>query len=195
MVAHRSALPPDEVAAIDGIPVTTVPRTLLDLAAVLRPALVERAINEAEYLRLTDSLSLDDVLTRYPRRKGSAAIKAILERGRAGSDRQRSELEVRFIEFLDAYGLSRPAMNAQVEAGGTLYECDCVWRAAGLIVELDSRRSHDTNAGFERDRARDRVLAVAGWRVIRVTWRALHEDHSSLAVDLREVTSSRWQRT
>jgi len=195
MVVHFARLPPDEITAIDGIPVTTVPRTLLDLAAVLRPARVERAVNEAEYLRLTDPLSLCDLLTRYPRRKGSATIRAILEAGRAGSDRQRSELESAFVEFLDEHGLPRPAMNQHVEAGGTLYECDCVWRDARLVVELDSRSAHDTTAGFERDRARDRALAVAEWRVVRVTWRALHEDPAGLAADLREVTSQRWRRT
>ena len=67
---HRSRLPDDEVTRVDGIPVTSVPRTLIDLAAVTRFGQVERAINEAEVRRLTDPLSLPVLLERYPRRPG-----------------------------------------------------------------------------------------------------------------------------
>ena len=69
---HVSRVPPDERTVKDGIPVTTVPRTLLDLAAVLRPDQLERAIEQAEVLRLTDPLSLPAVLGRYPGRRGAA---------------------------------------------------------------------------------------------------------------------------
>jgi predicted transcriptional regulator of viral defense system len=70
IVARRSALPLDEVAIVDGIPVTSVSRTLLDLAVLTRPQM-ERALNEAEVRRLTDELSVPDLLERYPRRRGS----------------------------------------------------------------------------------------------------------------------------
>jgi very-short-patch-repair endonuclease len=60
-------------------------------------------------------------------------------------------------------------------------ECDCVWPSHRLVVELDSRRFHGTRAAFERDRARDRVLQAAGWRVVRITWRQLHDDADRVA--------------
>ena len=63
---HRSALPPDEVTVRNGIPVTTVPRTLLDLASVLTPQRLERAVHEAEVLRLTDTVSLPELLAHTP---------------------------------------------------------------------------------------------------------------------------------
>jgi hypothetical protein len=98
-------LPGDEITTVSAIPVTTVPRTLFDLAAVLPRAQVERAINEAEVQGRTDRLSLPDLVTRYPRRKGVAMIKAILD---AGALLTRSELEVRFLSFLRRTSLPRP---------------------------------------------------------------------------------------
>jgi very-short-patch-repair endonuclease len=62
-----------------------------------------------------------------------------------------------------------------------------VWRSHRLIVELDSRGFHGTTAAFERDRARDRVLQAGGWRVVRITWRQLHDDEDRVAADLREL--------
>lgn len=172
---------------LDGIPVTSLPRTLLDLAVVLRPGQVESAINEAEARRLSDPLSLDDLLRRYPRRHGTPVIRAILEAGRVGATRTRGELEVAFLELIDRTGLPRPETNLHVEARGRLYEADCVWREQQLIVELDSRTHHATTPAFERDRARDRVLSVAEWRTVRVTWRHLHEGAAELAADLQTL--------
>jgi very-short-patch-repair endonuclease len=77
----------------------------------------------------------------------------------------------------------RPATNILVLG----FECDCVWREQRVAVELDSRTVHDTSAAFERDRARDRALQAAGWRVVRVTWRQLHGEPDGLAADLRRI--------
>jgi hypothetical protein len=157
---HTCVLAPDEVGTVDGIPVTTVPRTLLDLAASLRPRQLERALNEAEALRLRDHLSLDHLLTRYPRRAGSRAIRAALHARRTGEKVTRSELELRFLEFLDAAGLPEPETNAIVEG----FEVDCVWRGQRVIVELDSRafhararRSRPTGSAIASSRPRDGV--------------------------------------
>jgi very-short-patch-repair endonuclease len=70
-------------------------------------------------------------------------------------------------------------------------EVDCLWRREGVLVELDGRDVHDTVRAFERDRARDRALTVAGWRVVRVTWRQLEGEAGALASDLRMVLSCR----
>ena len=94
---HRSLLPFDEVTTRDGIPLTTVPRTILDLAAGERPRALEGLINEADVQRLWDRLSLDDLLARHPNRAGSAALRAALRASRAGATVTRSELEEKFI--------------------------------------------------------------------------------------------------
>jgi predicted transcriptional regulator of viral defense system len=184
---HRSALPPDEVTTADGIPVTTPNRTLFDLAAVVEPPALERAIERADAQRLTDSLSLATLLTRHPRRPGAAALRAILEARVAASAPTRCELEGRFLAFLAEHGLPRPLVNTGVEVRGRWLECDCVWPSHRLIVELDGRATHDTNAAFERDRARDRLLQAAGSRVVRITWRQLHQEDDRIAADLRKL--------
>jgi hypothetical protein len=184
---HQLPLPADEMTVVRGVLVTTVPRTLFDLAAVLPRAQVERAIMEAEVLRRTDPLSLPDLVDRHPHRTGVAMIKAIL---RDGAQVTRSELEVRFVSFLDGAGLPRPELNMPLFVANRWIECDCVWRNARVIVELDGRSAHDTARAFESDRARDRALTARGWRTIRVTWRQLHHQPEAVAYDLRTLLSA-----
>jgi hypothetical protein len=114
---HSSLLPPDEVTVRDGIPVTTVPRTIFDLAAVASATGVEVALRESEYLELHDRLSLLDLLERYPGRRGACAIRTCLERRAETPGRIRSPLEERFLPFLRCYHLPIPRLNAWVQAG------------------------------------------------------------------------------
>ena len=181
---HRALLSDDEVTRVRGIPVTGVSRTLFDLAPVLRFSQLERAINEVEVRGLTDTLSLPDLLDRYPRRHGTRVVRALLESDGGVSH---DGLEERFFAWARSAGLEPPERNAYVFANGRWYECDCVWREQRVIVELDSRRFHATDAAFERDRDRDRVLSARGWRVLRVTWRQLHHKSESLAADLGTI--------
>jgi hypothetical protein len=190
LTPHCSPLPSDEVSVRHGIPVTTVPRTILDQAATTTTRQIERMINEADVQHLWDRLSLDDLLDRYPRRAGSAAVRAALRGRRAGATVTRSELEEMFIEFVDDLGLPRPECNVPLSIGGTLLEADCVWRSESLVVELDGGRFHDTRAAFESDRERDRRLSVAGWRPIRVTYRMLRTSRDRLAADLQRLLGS-----
>ena len=188
---HHAKLADDEVTVERGIPVTTVPRTLLDLAAVSNRHDLERAINEAEVRRLGDPLSLHDLVARHPRRRGAATIRTILAADRVGVEITRSELEVRFLDLLDGTGLERPRMNAALELDGSWVEVDCLWPAQRLIVELDGRAAHATTRAFERDRLRDRALQAAGWRVVRVTWRQLHDDPEGVTADIRRLLAGR----
>jgi hypothetical protein len=184
---HRSPLPFDEITTHDGIPVTTVPRTILDLAASSTPRQIERLINEADVHKLWDRLSLDDLLHRHPRRAGAAALRKALEGRRAGATVTKSELEEMFIGFLDEFGLPRPEANPGLPAAATVYEPDCLWREHRLVVELDSRQFHDTIEAFEADRERDRHLTLAGWRTIRVTHRMLTAGRRELGRDLKSL--------
>jgi very-short-patch-repair endonuclease len=186
---YRSSLPPDEITVERNIPVTTIPRTLLDLAAVLPAHQVERAANEAQYQGHRDRLSLADMVARYPRRKGIRTIKQILARLERGTNISRSDLEALFIAFLRDTGLPLPSQNywLQLETGQWI-ECDCIWLEHHLIAELDGR-SHGTPAAFEDDRSRDRALVAVGWRTIRVTWNHLHGERERLAADLRRLLS------
>jgi very-short-patch-repair endonuclease len=160
---HEARLEPDEGTVRDGIPVTTVARTLLDLAATAPRRDTERALREAERRRLGDRASVAVLLERHRGRKGTATLRALLARATDGITK--SELEEAFLTFLDDRRFSRPSLNVHVEG----FECDCYWAAARTVVELDGRAFHDDDDAFEDDRARDRRLQAVGIRTMRVT--------------------------
>lgn len=183
VLPHRSVLAADEVDLADGIPVTSVCRTLLDLAAVLSKRQLERAMNEVEVRGLTDAVGLPELLRRHPRRNGNRAVRALL--GGQASGPTRGPLEERFAALLEASGLPAAGRNASVAAGAGFLTVDCLWRRQRVVVELDGRAFHDTALAFEEDRRRDRLLNAAGWRVLRVTWRQLRDEADAVLGDLR----------
>lgn len=181
---HRMALRPDEVTEVDAIPVTSVFRTVFDLAATRPPREVERAFHEAEVRRLTDRVSLPMLLERYPRQRGVTVIRQIL-----GSKEPlgitENEMEERFHAFLAAHRLPWPIFNGTLALRGRLLRPDCMWPKQRLVVELDSRAVHGTDRAFQGDRKRDRELLAAGWRSMRVTWAQLRDEPDAVAGDLR----------
>jgi hypothetical protein len=184
---HRVLLPEDEVTIHHAIPVTTVPRTIFDMAAILRPRQVERLMNEAEVLRLWDPLSLHDLLDRYPRRPGSRTVRAALVARSEGATFTRSGVEEMFIELLDEAGLPRPETNVILTIAGRTFEVDCLWRRERLIVELDAYGTHSTRASFESDRERDQILVAAGWRVVRVTDHQMKQAPAQVQARVRDL--------
>jgi very-short-patch-repair endonuclease len=197
--AHASRVPADEITEHKGVPVTTLSRTLLDLAAVVPRPVVARAFREAQTKpRLGEGqarprLTLDALaalLDRHPGRHGNRTVRELLAEAGFGTGVTRSELEARFTRFLRRYSLPAPQRNVHMQVGGLELEADCVWPESRVIVELDSRQFHDNAVAFEQDRARDRALAAHGWTVIRVTWRQLQRDAVQLARDLRALLSA-----
>jgi very-short-patch-repair endonuclease len=187
IVLHTAKLPPDEVTVHEGIPTTTAARTLLDLATVLPRHRLERAIHEADHLQLTDHVPLSALLHRYPRRRGTKAIREILDAGGFGRYVTKSELEAAFLAFLDAHGLPRPHMNATIRVGDRWITPDAVYREQRILIELDSRAWHTGGTSFDEDRARDRAARVAGWTPIRITHRHLKREAAALAADLHTL--------
>lgn len=183
---HHACIEPDEITVHDGIPTTGVSRTIFDLAPGLRPRQLERVLNDSERLRLTDALTLDDLLHRYPRRQGSARVRALLEARGAGEKRTRSDLEVAFLEFADAAGLPEPMTNQWIGE----FELDVLWPDRALAVELDSWEHHSHRSAFESDRERLRVLQAAGIRCIPVTSRQLRDTPQALERDLRRLLAA-----
>jgi very-short-patch-repair endonuclease len=194
VIVHRSPLPADELTVELGIPVTTVARTLFDFASCAPRTQVELAINEAERRRLGDSLSLPELIERYPRHRGVRVLRDVVGDGWVGRGMTRSVLEERFLKFVVEADLPSPEINASLPVGDGWVEVDLLWRSARLIVELDGHAFHAGRAAYERDRARDRALSVAGWRVIRVTWRQLVHEPFALAADLRTLLNQREAR-
>jgi very-short-patch-repair endonuclease len=187
MRVHRAILQPDELTCVRGIRVTTVARTLVDLGAVLDGAAVEKALRQSEFLGLFDLAEVSRVLERYPRRRGTARLRTAIAAAADSEVRTRSDLEDRFRTLVFDARLPTPELNGTVELGAITIEADAVWRDAKLIVELDSRQAHLTLHGFETDRERDRYAALAGWTVVRITWRQLSEQPARIARDLRAL--------
>jgi very-short-patch-repair endonuclease len=167
---HRvRRLDPRDVTTVDAIAVTTVARTLVDLASVLTPSRLERAVAQADVLELLDVAAVNDVLERTRGRRGTGVLRELLG---VEAPHTRSELEHRFLRLVRKAGLPVPAMNVSV-AG---HDVDAVWFDARLVVELDSWAFHRQRAAFERDRLRDTDLALAGFRTVRLTHRRIaHE--------------------
>ena len=162
---HWRSLAADEVTTLDGLPITTPARTLLDLAARgLRGRQLEAAVDRAERQRLLDFADLHALLARYPGRPGTSALKAVLERYRGGDTR--SELEELLAELCDAHGLPRPLENCVVEGKVR----DFYWPHARLVVEADSYAWHRSPSALDDDRERDVELTLAGIRTLRFTW-------------------------
>jgi very-short-patch-repair endonuclease len=179
---HRCRrLEPEDVTVHELIPVTTVARTLLDLADVLNEQALKRAIDEAEYRRLLDMTALIAVVDRNPGRGGARLLTAV----KGPMELTRSALEDRFLSLARRRGWGRPRVNARVEG----YEVDFYWPGARLVVEIDGFAAHGTRARFESDRVRDRRLARKGLQTIRLTANALRYDEDAIAADLEAAFS------
>lgn len=180
---HRSrSLPPDEVTTLDGLPITTPARTLLDLAATgLRCRPLEAALNRAELLRLLDFDELQRLLARYPGRTGSPSLKAVLARYEPADTR--SELEDLVLELCHVHGLPRPQVNCVIEGKVR----DFYWPRAGLVVEADSYTWHRSPSALNDDRERDVELTLAGYRVLRFTWEQVAERRAYVADAIRRA--------
>jgi very-short-patch-repair endonuclease len=185
---HHKALPTDEITVEEGIPVTTVPRTIFDLAATEPVDAVQSMLKEAEYRNLWDRLSLWDLVERYPGRRGVRRVRVALERLKEEpAGHERSPLEERFAPFLRRHRLPLPRFNDWIILGDKRYQVDCHWPGTGQIVELDGWGSHKTRSAFRDDRARDRRLRVAGYSVTRITWNQLDDEPETVAADLRAL--------
>ena len=138
----------------DGIPVTTVARTIHDLHGAVPPRLVRRAIRQAEFA----GLRLDGIET----------------------DRTRSDFERAFLELCRRHGLPLPEVNVKVGR----WEVDFLWREQGLVVETDSFAYHRGSVAFEDDHARDLDLRNAGFAVHRFTERQLEEEPGRVVADV-----------
>lgn len=176
VVRRTKSLHEREVVTLKGIPVTTVTRTLIDLASVVDEQKLAEALNEATRRSLLNHNELRVEVACARGRKGVSTLRRLLERWHPETVLTRSELEVRFLGFLEQYRFPRPAVNSRVEG----FEVDFYWEQFELIVELDGREFHDTDRGFEVDRERTAALELSGRRVLRLTWSmVVHDPHGT----------------
>jgi very-short-patch-repair endonuclease/predicted transcriptional regulator of viral defense system len=179
---HRvRKLDPRDVTEHEGIPITTLVRTYLDLAEVERPRRLEQALENAERMGIFDLTAIEEVLRRSRGRHGTKPLRAALVEA-VYEPLTRSELELAFHKFCRERDIERPAGNTIVEG----YEVDMAWMKHKVIAELDGWDTHKTRAAFERDRRRDADLQPE-YRVIRITSRWLTREPDHLEQTLRRL--------
>jgi hypothetical protein len=163
-----------------GIPVTTVPRTLVDLASSLPEAALARACHEAGVLYRTTPAQVDAVLERLPNARGRAKLVRVLH---GDVPVTLSRLEARFLELLGETGLPLPVTNRV--AGG--HRVDCRWPQHRLTVELDSYRYHQSRRAWEQDRRREREARARGDEFRRYTWGDVFEQPPLMLAELKAL--------
>jgi very-short-patch-repair endonuclease len=183
---HRSgALTRADVRRHHGIRVTSAERTLLDVAPAWTRRRLTRAVNDARRAGLIHLAALRDVLDRFPRHPGAAALRPHALTARGGPTR--SELEDAFLRFARRHELPAPLVNTRVNGR----EVDALYPAQRLIIELDGWDFHSDRMAFEDDRARDAAALRAGYATLRITWERLHDDPEREAATIRQVLRSR----
>lgn len=186
VTCHEADLARDEITEIDGIPVTSLFRTLFDLVGDLKPRQFERAWKEVGVKRLTDRVPLVELIDRHPNKRGAGALRR-LQVSTKPIPVTRNEFEERFLTVLDADGLPRPRFNAPLHLRGQFFEPDCLWEPQKLIAELDGGEVHNTDHAFQSDRKRDRILLAEGYRTTRITWEQLRDEPEEVVADLRSA--------
>ncbi len=184
---HRTrSLDAQDTTHHQGIPITTVHRTLLDLAATARPSELERALAQSERLRLYDHRATTDVIARNNGHHGTHVL------ARAASRKPKwtqNEWEAEFLNLIRQAGLPEPETNDAFHVPDHGHcEPDYHWPQHRVIVETDGFETHGTRQAFRNDRAKDAALTAYGYRVLRFT----RDDEPALALRrLRAVLARR----
>jgi Transcriptional regulator, AbiEi antitoxin/Protein of unknown function (DUF559) len=167
-VHNHPELAPEDVTEVDRIPVTSVARTLLDLAAILREQQLERACDKAVILEVFDLREVQGLLRRSRGRRGVRRLRNVLARGDLGENVPASGLEIRYRDLCEAAGLPRPEINRYLLLGDEYHKVDFLWRRQRVVIETDGARYHSTGWQRARDEHRDRLLARHGYRSSRI---------------------------
>ena len=178
VAVHRSTtLTEADTTVVDGIPVTSLERTLLDLAEIVDQRQLERAFDQAEIVEGLDLNKINDQLARNATRPGAKKVRHVLENHYIGSTPTENDFEEALLTLTRALGLPDPEVQFWIDPGdgGPQIRADFAWPEQRIVVETDGEKAHGTRQAFQRDRRRDQRLIAAGWTVIRTTWRQLKQ--------------------
>ncbi|HEU4736026.1 MAG TPA: type IV toxin-antitoxin system AbiEi family antitoxin domain-containing protein [Solirubrobacterales bacterium] len=191
---HRVRLPrADEIEIRDGVPCTTVSRTLVDMVARTGWGSMRRLVEQAAVLRALDVEEIDRILA-LGRRRGAPRLRAILVPWRSTLEQRpvlRSRLEARLLPRLIEEGLPAPRCNAKLRIDGHRFEVDLLWKEQRLAIEADGEQTHGTPTAFQHDRFRDQVLIAAGYRTARVTWSQVRDEPTAVVSRIARMLKRR----
>jgi very-short-patch-repair endonuclease len=161
-----------DITEIDGIPCTRPVRTFLDLGVVLSPDELETVLNEGIRRSLLSVPAIAHRLEELgPLRRGTAVVRAVLERHVPRRRAPESVLETRFLQLIRSASLPQPTPQFGVRfGGGPVARLDFAYPSRRVAIELDGAAYHSRDVAQQRDRRRDNQLGALGWRVLRFDW-------------------------
>lgn len=184
---HRTALDGADVTTRYGIPVTSLARTLLDLAGVLDARRLRAAIRQAERVHRLDLRTLRRSVEAPRRSVKHALLRRALDAYVPAAASTEADAEMAFLELCSRRGL--PAPECQVPIGR--WRADFVWPDVGLVVEIDDRQSHDGYVAFQEDRVRDRAMQARGLSVLRFTGREVLSHPTAVGQEVEDARARR----
>ncbi len=184
---HRSAtLTADQCTLRSGIPVTTVARTLVDLADRYDQVTVEGATEQAEVLGLFDLTATEQAISANHGRRGAGVMRRLLDDYTPGAGMTESDLEDEFLRLCDRFGIRRPEVQVWIGPDRP----DFIWPGIGLVVETDSWRWHGGREAWEADQRKALRLQMRGLRVVHFSYRRVFREPADVAADLRALTGA-----
>jgi predicted transcriptional regulator of viral defense system len=187
-VAHRRTLHADEITKVRGIPVTTIERTLLDVAATGRPGDLTKALERAEELRVLDLRKLRAQIRRSRGQRGVARLRAAVDALEPADPRLiRSKLEKGVLRLIKQHKLPEPQVNLWLYE----WEVDLHWPDLRVAIELDGWQSHKTKAARDRDYDRDLGLARHGYVTHRISWDQYCDKRADVVAALETILRPR----
>jgi very-short-patch-repair endonuclease len=173
----------------EGLPVTGVPRTLLDLSIRARPEQIEGYLERAEDRELLNVRAVESLLARAGGHRGRGRLARALAIYRPDPAFTRSRYERHFRRAVKAAGLPDPSMNFNVSG----FELDAYWPDLRFAVELDLFETHGSRAAFERDRLRQEELKLLGVESIRITAPRFRRERRAVMRNLTTLLEQRRQ--
>jgi very-short-patch-repair endonuclease len=185
--AHRStALGGTDRSVVDGIPCTSLARSVLDSAVALGVSGTKKAVERAEILRVFDLRDFGELLARAAGHRGAPVLEDVLSDGRE-PDWTENDYEAAVLALVRSANLSEPICQAPMLLGGEPVRIDFLWPVERVALEADSYEFHGTRQAFERDRRRDQLLRLAGFEPVRITWRQLSRHPEQVEELLRQL--------
>jgi hypothetical protein len=168
LTVHRTARPPHpaDLTKRNGIPISSLPRMLIEVAPTASMAELDHLITMAARRQILDPIAVEAAFERHARRPGVKKVKEAFAAYRPRPDRK-SDLEREFDEELDTRPqIPQPTHRNMIMFG---WELDCYWSDHGLVVELDGRPYHVAARDAEKDKYKDGKLLIRGIRTLRIT--------------------------
>lgn len=188
VAAHRvDRLDRRDVATAQSYPVTSVTRTLFDLAGDLEFHILRDAVDHALQRKWTTVNRLAVALPRFAHYRGITKLRELVVGYQGGDGPSESELEARVLLVIEAAGVPRPTRQRAVVVAGRCRRLDFFWSAEKVVIEADGYATHSSPEAFESDRVRNNSLVARGFRVLHWTWSALHDRPAELVSELLGV--------